>query len=520
MDGEEVILSYATSARTNWKYVYILPTRLYSEKAQYTGNVTIAMLTIALISGSVIALMLARRNYNPLHRLVRSVAERSELDPKQRVKVDEFDYLEAIIEQALDHNTAMTVTLEKQKKTLFSNLLVRLLKGRIEHSFPLNEVLPEYGINLYSEKFAVMLFYLEEYGDFFREDEYDEEKKRKFVHLIMMNIVEELAWKEHQGWMTEIDDMLACIININSDTEREAALEDMKKIAEEAKRFIGNRFHITFTVSVSSVHGSAAELSIAYQEALEAMEYRMLVGPYQTIVWKERIKQQDMPYSYSLEKEQQLISHVNAGDFNHAKQTLDEIIDSNLAQENVSVNMIRCLMFDMCSTMMKAAMEANLEHAELHEDNMEAIQELISGSTVSDMRERMTLFLGKVCGYVENRNKSSKIRLKDGVLAYIIKNYHDPNLSVNSISEQFDVHPSYLSRYFKEQSGDNLADYISKYRVERSKALLMQDDILIKDISDMVGIYSNSTFIRVFKKFEGITPSTYRERNKISIHTP
>ncbi|MNU10857.1 Bacterial regulatory helix-turn-helix protein, AraC family [compost metagenome] len=48
--------------------------------------------------------------------------------------------------------------------------------------------------------------------------------------------------------------------------------------------------------------------------------------------------------------------------------------------------------------------------------------------------------------------------------------------------------------------------------MEQSKALLLEEDILIKDISAKVGFFSINTYIRLFKKFEGIPPSLYREK--------
>jgi YesN/AraC family two-component response regulator len=512
-DGEDVVLSYIQSNQSNWKYVYVLPEHLYSEKAEYVRNLTFLMVTVTIIVGLLLAVLLAKRNYHPLQRLIRNVAERRKQELLPEPQANEYDYLEEALDNALDHNNLMNRTIEKQQQMLRSNLLVRLLKGKLQIGFPLQEVISEYGIRLHTEDFAVLLFYLEDYSGFFRQDEQDEEKKREFVQLIITNIVEELAGQQHQGWMTEVDEMLACIVNFRPDTSPEAAAEDLRRLAEEAQRFIGNRFHILFTVSISTIHRSAASLPAAYQEALEAMEYRILMGD-RTIIWHDRIKHQELSYSYPLEKEQQMINHVSAGDFLHARQTLNEIIDVNLGQENIPVDMIRCLMFDMCSTMMKAAMEANLEHAELYEENREAIRELLNGSTVSAMRERMTLFLQKMCLHVEERRKNHKFRLKESIQAYIADNYQDHNLSVGTISEHFDVHPSYVSRYFKEQAGDNLTDYMNKYRIEQSKALLLKEEILIKDISDMVGFYSISTFIRLFKKYEGITPSAYRENGK------
>jgi YesN/AraC family two-component response regulator len=509
-DREKVVLSYTHSDLVNWKYVYALPASLYSQKAEYVRNTALLALAAAAIAGFLLAVLLARKNYHPLQRLIRNVAERSKQPPGSLAQINEYDYLEEAIDSALDRNTLMHRTIEKQSKTIRSHLLARILKGRIEQGFPLEEVLSQHGIVLHTQDLAVMLFYLEDYSGFFRQDEQDEEKNREFVQLIITNIVEELAGQEHQGWITEVDDMLACIINFRPHTAQDAAIETLRSLAEEAQRFIGNRFHILFTVSVSTLHRSAAELPAAYQEALEAMEYRLLLG-VQTIIWYDRIKYQELSYGYPMEKEQQLINYVNAGDFPGAKQTLDDIIDSNLGQEHIPVEMIRCLMFDMCSTMMKAAMEANLGRSQLYEENLEAIRELMNGSTVSAMRERMTLFLRKVCGHAEERRKKNKFRLKESVQAYIAENYRDYNLSINIISRHFDVHPSYLSRYFKEQAGDNLTEYINRYRVEQAKILLQQEDILIKDISDMVGFYNISTFVRLFKKYEGVTPSVYRE---------
>lgn len=509
-DGKPMTLSYIKSETTGWKIIYALPSELYSQKAEYVRNLSVLMLALAAVLGSVLSVWMAKRNYDPLRKLVRNVAARSEIEPSGERKGTEYDYLEEALDNTLDRYKLMNQTIERQNQALRSSLLARLLKGRIKEGIPIAEVLPDHGLRLRGSGVAVMLFYLEDYSGFFRIDEQDAEKKREFVQLVMTNIVEELASQEHQGWMIEIDDMLACIFNFNQETSQEAALAYLKRVAEEAQRFIGSRFQILFTVSVSSIRHSVEELPSAYQEAMEAMEYRMLQSG-QSIIWYEGTIVRELAYVYSIEKEQQLINCVNAGDFAAAKATLDEIIDSNLEQKNVSADLIRCLLFDMCSTMMKAGMEANLAREELYEENLAAIRELSSGSTVMVMRERMSQFLQRICSLAEERRKKSKHRLYDGVIELIEEKYGDNNLGINRIAEQFDVHPSYLSRYFKEQSGETLTEYINKRRIEKSKTLLQQNDIYIKDISDMVGFFSISTFIRLFKKYEGITPSAYRE---------
>lgn len=512
---EDIVLSYAKSNQTNWKYIYILPERIYSEKAEYAGKVTYLALAAALIAGLLMAVMMTRRHYHPLEKLLQSAGARHKQASAANSPVNEYDYLEEVMDQVWERNTAMNEALEKQKTTLRAHLLVRILKGRIEVGFPVDAVLHEHGIKPLSDQFAVFLIYLEDYSGFFHSHEQDGEKNRRLVQLIIANIVEELTGKQHQGWVTEIDNVMACLLSFNSSTTREKALEDMRNISEEALRFIGERFHVHFTISSSDTHRSISNVPQAYHEALQAMEYRLIMGTRIFISYNQ-IQHQHLSYIYPLDQEQQLINLISAGDCDNAQDMLEKIISDNLAQPGMSADMIRCLLFDISSTMMKAAMETGLEDEELFAGNLQVLQGLINGKTVMETKERLSAFLNRICKLAEERRKKGKHRLKENVISYIEENYKDQNLSVGSISEHFGVHPSYLSRYFKEQTGDMLSEYISRYRIEQSKLLLLQDDYLIKDISDRVGIFSGTTFVRLFKKYEGVTPSTYKENRRTS----
>ncbi|RAV04131.1 helix-turn-helix domain-containing protein [Paenibacillus sp. YN15] len=513
LDGEDIVLSYTQSAKTNWKYIYVLPANIYSEKAEYAGKITYFAIIAALIVGLLLALMMTRRHYHPLARLIKSANSHHKRELAEVSLSNEFDYLEEVLDQVWESNTAMNEALEKQKTTLRSHLLVRILKGRLEQGFPADAVLPEHGIKPLSDQYAVLLIYLEDYSGFFLSHEQDEEKNRRLVQLIIANIVEELTEKEHQGWVTEIDNMMACLLNFSGSSSPEAAMEDMRTIAEEALRFIGDRFHIHFTVSASDIHRSLANVPQAYHEALHAMQYRMIMGT-RIFIGYGQTQHEHSSYSYPLDQEQQLSNLIQAGEAGSAREMLERIIAENLSRPGISADMIRCLLFDISSTMMKAAMESGLENDGLFADNLHILKALVNGATVMETRQRLSEFLDQLCKLAEERKKKGKHRLKENVIAYIADNYQEQHLSVNSISEHFGVHPSYLSRYFKEQTGDMLSEYISRCRIEQSKLLLLQDDMLIKEISDRVGIFSVTTFVRLFKKYEGVTPSTYKENRR------
>lgn len=97
------------------------------------------------------------------------------------------------------------------------------------------------------------------------------------------------------------------------------------------------------------------------------------------------------------------------------------------------------------------------------------------------------------------------------VIHLISKKYMEPDLSVEMICDCLGKSRSYLSRMFKENTGMNLLDYLHTTRLTEAKKLLNETDLGISEIASKVGYYSGWTLARVFKRYEGITPTAYRK---------
>lgn len=101
----------------------------------------------------------------------------------------------------------------------------------------------------------------------------------------------------------------------------------------------------------------------------------------------------------------------------------------------------------------------------------------------------------------------------DRVTEMVHEQMTDPNLSVAAIADAFQVSPSHLSRFFKQQMGMGLLDYIHRCRIDMAKELMKKDaSIRVKEVAERTGFYNVSAFIRVFKKTEDMTPGQYREK--------
>lgn len=70
--------------------------------------------------------------------------------------------------------------------------------------------------------------------------------------------------------------------------------------------------------------------------------------------------------------------------------------------------------------------------------------------------------------------------------------------------------PAYFSRLFKEETGESFTVYLNRVRIERSKELLLHQNLRLADIAQLVGFEDQSYFTKVFKKIVGMPPLRYR----------
>ena len=89
--------------------------------------------------------------------------------------------------------------------------------------------------------------------------------------------------------------------------------------------------------------------------------------------------------------------------------------------------------------------------------------------------------------------------------------HYAENISLNSLAEQFYLHPNYLSRLFKEKTGHNFVEYLTEIRMEKVKELLRSSNKKIIEICDMTGYDNPRYFSKVFKQYTGMTPREYRD---------
>lgn len=109
-------------------------------------------------------------------------------------------------------------------------------------------------------------------------------------------------------------------------------------------------------------------------------------------------------------------------------------------------------------------------------------------------------------GSQESRIVNSQL---ENTIAFMEQNI-DRDVSLAEIADHISVSVQYLCRIFKQNLTISPYEYLVRIRINRAKEMLICEGTLIKDILAYTGFRDASYFSAVFKRYEGMTPTQFR----------
>lgn len=111
----------------------------------------------------------------------------------------------------------------------------------------------------------------------------------------------------------------------------------------------------------------------------------------------------------------------------------------------------------------------------------------------------MTIFRDGLCEVLKSKRKTYKAHVITNVQKYI-NNHISEKLTLNEVAGVFGLSPNYLSILFKKNCRIGFSEYIAQAKINRAKALLLEQDMKIYEAADRLGFESAFYFSKVFKK--------------------
>ena len=97
-------------------------------------------------------------------------------------------------------------------------------------------------------------------------------------------------------------------------------------------------------------------------------------------------------------------------------------------------------------------------------------------------------------------------------LTFIRNHLHD-SITMKEMAALCHLSPSYFSRLFGREMGENFVSYVNRKKIQLAKDILRDTNKSVSQIASELSYQDSSHFINLFKRFEGITPQVYRQYN-------
>lgn len=102
----------------------------------------------------------------------------------------------------------------------------------------------------------------------------------------------------------------------------------------------------------------------------------------------------------------------------------------------------------------------------------------------------------------------------DDAKYYIENNYDSEGINLNSVAAHVNISPSHFSSIFSQEEGQTFIEYLTAFRMNKAKELLMCTSLKSSEIGYTVGYKDPHYFSYLFKKTQNCTPKEYRIRGK------
>lgn len=496
--NKEMTISTIESRLSDWEYVVYTPKGEYW-KMLYRAYISIIIVVlVTLIAGLILIYYSTKKNYSPIKRLVEYIKINNVSGEKTE---DEFEYLYFAIENILKSEQKNLNRINNQDIELHKNFMGKMLKNGIAVS---EDSLLKMGLDISNNGFVIVLFEIINDDLLFPEDNISYNQQYKLSRFITENIMEELIGERYQGCFFEIDNLKVGIISVTEDYA--AVTEFLKSSMETGIYAIEEKFDFTVKCAISNIYTDVSKLHLGYLEAKDVIGYMDLFDIYGIELYQNISKHSDVSPGYCATVETRLINYITNGCFEQAKEVLRELFNVN---PNVSQTEIQFILLGLAGTLVKLLSEKKEPFSEKYTRLIKETVSIFNEGSIEEKEETLTTIIGELCKWRQEEVKTES-QVVTKIMEYVADYYSDVNLNIQQLGEKLGITAYYASKQFKDYTGERLMDYIYRVRVQKAKELMSETNYKLKDIAVLVGLNDTRSLNVVFKRVEGVAPSTYK----------
>ncbi len=298
------------------------------------------------------------------------------------------------------------------------------------------------------------------------------------------------------------DDIIIHIVNLTAEEEKNLLMKGLSSHSLSAPP-------ISAALGIGRCVEGLGHLWKSFSDGINAVEKREPIKALQVIDADWITISYEINYTFK--QENMIVSYLGRQDGDKITELLKEIVLSNEANDlsYKHMNILFSQLFDK-AVRYAGEMGFTIQKIADEEEMLLFNSDNIPICSAKDKLDRLIAIYKRVLQLTRPSGGEIPENTVALIIKYVEENY-PKGLYLEDISSHLALSKNYTARIFKEETGESLVDYIGLVQIRKAKALLLGTRKSIEDIGRMVGIPNRVTFYRLFKRYEGISPSSFRK---------
>lgn len=487
-----------TQSPSGWEYVAVLPEEPVLYPVVRLQRISLWSLAISLLASMVFASVISFRRARPLQELLSTLREA--VGSEQILSLDSIN---SGVHRLIDRSQHLQEQLQKQEVFHQNQLVKRLLEGSFRNRNELRSFLGYLRMNIVEEGFTAAVISLRGFPTLETVHMIEEMNRTKVVLKELVRSVYRDRVLIHDS-----EEESVAMILMSGEGPEGLGPAALNPSWDQLQNSLAEVYHAPLGIAVGSPRSDILEVSASWEEAKLALGRWDPDNPRRPVYFEGSMVD-TASYSYPLDLEIRISNAVRAGDSQILDDCFRHLRQENIERRGIPHAQLKLLYHELFGTYRKL-----LDGMSLPPGAKEELSEFYSAGEGYPLDELIKEFF-VIAEHQHGSKKSHNKELLDRILEVLQTHVNHPGLSLSMIASACSITESYLSFFFKEQTGENFSSYVENLRVSKSLELLKQTEASVAEIAEMVGYNSDKTFRRVFKKLQGVSPSEFRLQNTL-----
>lgn len=505
MDGVPTLVSSLDSENTAWTYLAMMP---QSELFDFSGRLVALSLSVsltALLVGSLLMLLVSRRYYEPVRRMVADISSYWERPAPEKPYRNEFSYIRDSLHRLHDENKTYQARFKEQLVLMQDRMLLHLLTGNITEEEAARQREDYAAIGLSSSRFIVLALRIHSSASAPGYEEADGP-----LRFVVADLCEHLLQPSGGVYISNFLKRDVLILNAGEEAPHRRALRLAEELSEQIRARLGRN---VVSIGIGGVCDGLPGIALSYQEANEALLYERFGGAVSIIAVEElRLNRPNRNRVLHYHRQtERVIEELKAGHAAQALQLQEQLIRSLGEDPDAGYSLKNLVLSHLLNSIIMLRMEQVEEERPPGEDEDQLYGMFNRLQTLDELHHWFSRLIADTAEKLQSKRRNSNNEVMRMLVRHVEEHYREP-VSLQTLSDLAHMNQQYISRLFKEMTGTAFIDYLTGIRFREACRLLVETDRPVVEIAESTGFGQKQNLFRIFRKYTGLTPGEYRKQ--------